>query len=217
MNHDRIAPVYDLLARLWTGGGILRASTVIADHVRPGDRVLMAGVGGGRDAALLAGRGAHLTLVDLSPRMLERAATRVFETNPGARVRLVQGDALSADLPPHDVVCAHYFLNLWDLQGATEALRALRRHLVQGGLLSIADFRPPPPRAGLLQRVHYAVPAKVFSVLGLCAAHPVHDYGPLLAPQGLQPLRTRDVPVFGWGPRWHRAWIARAGASPPSP
>ena len=217
MNHDRIAPVYDLLARLWTGGGILRASTVIADHVRPGDRVLMAGVGGGRDAAVLARRGAHLTLVDLSARMLDRAATRVFEAAPDAQVELVQDDALNVDLPPHDVVCAHYFLNLWDLEGATEALRALRRHLVQGGLVSIADFRPLPPDAGLLQRVHYAVPARVFSALGLCAAHPVHDYGPLLAPLGLQPLRTRDVPVFGWGPRWHRAWIARAEASPPSP
>lgn len=207
-SYDRIAPWYDLLALLWTGGAIGAAGAAVAERVRAGQTALVAGVGGGRDAAALARAGARLTLVDLSPRMLERAGARVLAVDKGVP-ELVPGDALA--LPEDrvfDVVCAHYFLNLFAADEVAPVLARLASHVAPGGLLSIADFAPVP--AGRpLQALHYAVPMRFFTALGLCARHPTYDYASLLPP-GWRLEAVQGHRVFGVGPRWHTTWLARS-------
>lgn len=206
-SYDRVAPWYDLVARLWTGGAIGAAGSAAAERVRRGQTVLIAGVGGGRDAAALARDGARLTLVDLSARMLERAAARVRAVDGAAAPELLCADALSLPDRRFDVVCAHYFLNVFAPHELPEVLGRLAAHVAPGGLLSIADFAPVP--AGRpLQALHYQVPMRCFAALGLCAPHPTYDYGSLL-PAGWRLESTRGHRVFAVGPRWHASWLAR--------
>ncbi len=205
-SYDAVAGIYDLLARLWTGGAIAAAGAAIAERVQPGHRVLMAGVGGGRDAAAIARAGGDLTLVDLSPAMLRRAVARVRRVT-GQTPTALCADALA--LPPEtfDVVCAHYFLNVFAPEEVGPAIEALARHVRPGGVLSIADFAPGA--RGLLQQVHYGLPMRLFAALGLCARHPIYDYAVWL-PDGWQLEATRGARVFRVGPRWHRSWLLRA-------
>jgi len=207
-SYDRVAAVYDLLALAWSAGAIGAAGRAVAQRVEPGQRVLVAGVGGGRDAAALAARGADLTLVDLSPRMLARAAARVAEVDGVAVVHCA--DVLGLAPGDHDVVCAHYFLNVFGPQDVPEALARLAAQLRPGGLLSIADFAPLTGNAisRLGQRVHYALPLAVFSALGLCARHPIYDYAAMLPPE-LVLVGLEDHRVGRVGPCWHRTWFAR--------
>src|SRR5439155_11618831 len=70
---DRIAPVYDAMNRLMTAGLDRRWRRLTAEIVSPGDRVLDACCGTGDLAVASARRGARVTGLDFSGRMLERA------------------------------------------------------------------------------------------------------------------------------------------------
>ena len=204
-SYDRVAPIYDLLARVWTGGAIGEAGAEVARHVEAGQRVLFAGAGAGRDAAALAGVGAALTLVDLSGRMLARAGRRVRDA--GGTATLLAADV--RELEPEggfDVVCAHYFLNVFGPDEMPEVFAHLSGHVAIGGLLSVADFAPST--GSPLQQLHYRLPLAVFRALGLCADHPIYDYAQS-APGGLALESTVDHRVFGQGPPWHRTWLFR--------
>ena len=204
MNHDLVAPVYDFLGVLWTGGAIGAAKRLAAATAQAGDRVLFAGVGTGRDAAVAVERGAQVTGVDLSGRMLSRASRRC-----GPGFRALREDVLEHDPGEgYDLVCAHYFLNVFGPSRAPEVLDHLAGFVRPGGRLAVADFAPG---AGLLRSVHYRVPATVFGLLGLCAEHPIYDYSPMLAAAELE-VETHDVRIFGVGPAFHRVWIGTRGA-----
>lgn len=64
-----IGPVYDFLSNLYSGKNIHRCKTAMLDveTVKPGDRILFAGVGHGRDAIRAAELGAEVT-VSICPR-----------------------------------------------------------------------------------------------------------------------------------------------------
>jgi Methylase involved in ubiquinone/menaquinone biosynthesis len=75
--HDKykhIGPVYDFLSNLYSGKSIQDCKTAMLDsnNVEPGDRILIAGVGHGRDALRAAQLGADVTVVDLSETMLRK-------------------------------------------------------------------------------------------------------------------------------------------------
>ena len=136
---DRIAPVYDAMNRVMTGGldRRWRAATV-RETVRPGDRVLDACCGTG-DLALAAraAGAAGVVGVDFSERMLERARRKAPE------LEFVQGDVLA--LPFEDgsfdaAVVGFGVRNVEDLEGA---LRELRRVLRPGGRLGILEITTP--------------------------------------------------------------------------
>jgi demethylmenaquinone methyltransferase/2-methoxy-6-polyprenyl-1,4-benzoquinol methylase len=135
---DRIAPVYDAMNRVMTAGldRRWRASTLDAT-VRHGDRVLDACCGTGDLAIGARRRGAAVTGLDFSPRMLERARRK----DDG--VEWVQGDALA--LPFEDasfdaVTVGFGVRNVADLE---RGLRELRRVLRPGGRLGILEITTP--------------------------------------------------------------------------
>lgn len=126
------APIYD-----WTRRPFLvdRPRAVETLALRPGDRVIDFACGTGLLLPLLRRAGAaHVTGVDLTPAMLERARRR----DPGAR--LVRGDVteVSVDGPPADAAICAYGLSLVD--DWPRALRNMHAHLRPGGNLVLLDF-----------------------------------------------------------------------------
>lgn len=204
-SYDGVAPLYDPLARLWSGGGIAGAGRAVCSWVRPGMSALVLGVGEGRDAAALAQAGAALTLVDLSPAMLDRAEARARAAVPDVSIVRVCGDALSLPAEQYDLVCTHYFLNVFGPGELSRVMDRVRGHVRPGGLWSIADFAPD---SGWLGALHYRLPMEVFAAAGLCARHPVYDYEPLL-PADIRIEAVVPSRVFGLGPAWHQTWICR--------
>jgi len=136
---DRIAPVYDPMNRIMTGGLDLRWRRLAAvAAVRPGDRVLDAACGTGDFAVADLRAGARrVTGLDFSERMLERARRKE------PRVEWVQGDllALPFDAATFDAATVGFGVrNVADLE---LALRELRRVLVPGGRVAILEITRP--------------------------------------------------------------------------
>lgn len=133
---DRIAPVYDVMNRVMTGGLDVRWRRLAAGAVvRPGDHVLDAACGTG-DLALSDRRAgaAQVTGLDFSEQMLARARRK------GPALEWVQGDllALPFDAATFDAATVGFGIrNVADLE---LSLRELRRVLRPGGRLAILEI-----------------------------------------------------------------------------
>ena len=136
---DRIAPRYDALNRLFTGGldQHWRRVTLDLSGVGRDDMLLDLACGTGDLMEMARDRGARTVGLDLAAGMLRAGARRL----PGST--FVQGDG--ASLPLRDesfdvVACGFAFRNFVSLP---EVLAELRRVLAPGGRLAVIDVDRP--------------------------------------------------------------------------
>jgi demethylmenaquinone methyltransferase/2-methoxy-6-polyprenyl-1,4-benzoquinol methylase len=210
--YGSIAAIYDGLADLYSLGRIAASKRGQLSEIEPGDRVLYAGVGRGEDAVAAAARGAHVTAIDLAPRMLARVARRLEQA--GLAAELVEGDvAQHAPAEPYDVVVANYFLNLFEIARAREMLVHLAGLVRPGGKLLLTDFAPA--RGGALARaitgLYYRVANWIAWLFGFCALHPIPEHVRLIESVGLRVERIERYPVlFGENPAYVAITARRA-------
>jgi demethylmenaquinone methyltransferase / 2-methoxy-6-polyprenyl-1,4-benzoquinol methylase len=135
---DRIAPVYDAMNHIMTGGLDRRWRTLTAQAVvRPGDRVLDACCGTG-DLALAARRaGGNVIGVDFAERMLQRARQK------SAEIDWVQGDLLALPFEDGAFDSATVGFGVRNLDDLERGLAELRRVLRVGGRLAILEITRP--------------------------------------------------------------------------
>ena len=144
------SPIYDgLFDRFFAAPGRRRAMQLLA--LRPGERVLLVGVGTGADLPLLPA-GVCAVGLDLSPDMLARAQAKLPLV--GRDVTLVQGDAQA--LPPgmegFDAAVLHLVLSV--VPDGTACLQETLRALRPGGRAVIFDkFAPDGGRLTLGRRL----------------------------------------------------------------
>jgi demethylmenaquinone methyltransferase/2-methoxy-6-polyprenyl-1,4-benzoquinol methylase len=133
---DRIAPVYDRMNLLMTGGLDRRWRNATARRVvQPGDAVLDAACGTG-DLALAdlrAGAG-RVVGVDFSERMLKRAARK------SSAVEWVQGDLCRLPFAAETFQAVTIGFGLRNVSDREDTLRELRRVLAPGGRLGILEI-----------------------------------------------------------------------------
>ncbi|HWB22163.1 MAG TPA: ubiquinone/menaquinone biosynthesis methyltransferase [Gaiellaceae bacterium] len=133
---DRIAPVYDVMNRVMTGGLDVRWRRLAAGAaVRPGDRVLDAACGTG-DLALADRRAgaAQVTGLDFSEQMLARARRKAPE------LEWVQGDLLALPFDDGAFDAATVGFGIRNVADLELSLRELRRVLRPGGRLAILEI-----------------------------------------------------------------------------
>ena len=116
-----------------------------------GGPILELGCGTGRIALGLAEAGHRTTGLDLSARMLARAAEKRAALPAAAqeRVQLVQGDMTRFDLGKSFrliLIPFRPFQHLLELQQQVDCLACVRRHLDAGGRLILDFFHPDPRR-----------------------------------------------------------------------
>lgn len=90
-----------------------------------GWRVLDAGCGTGAKTAELAARGARVTAVDVSPRLLEIAAKRL-DPRVAERVTFAEADMFDPDLGTFDAIVAQDSMIYYDEADLARGLQALR-------------------------------------------------------------------------------------------
>jgi ubiquinone/menaquinone biosynthesis C-methylase UbiE len=195
------APVYDRVLQRFFAPGRTTAVRILA--LRPGERVLLVGVGTGQDLPLLPA-GVSAVGVDLSEHMLRRAEKRLVES--AATVELAQGDAAALDMAASsfDAVILHLVLSVVPDPATViaEAMRVLR----PGGRAVIFDKfapegKPPSPARRVLNLMTTAFGTAIDRHLGdLLAPAPcrvISDTPSLLGGQYRVVLLRRNAVVTG--------------------
>jgi demethylmenaquinone methyltransferase/2-methoxy-6-polyprenyl-1,4-benzoquinol methylase len=135
---DRIAPVYDAMNRMMTAGLDRRWRRITAAAVvHSGNEVLDACCGTGDLAIACARAGGHVTGVDFSERMLERARRKAPE------LQWVSGDLLALPFPDASFDAATVGFGVRNVEDLQLALTELRRVLRVGGRLGILEITRP--------------------------------------------------------------------------
>ncbi|MSP59223.1 MAG: class I SAM-dependent methyltransferase [Myxococcales bacterium] len=176
-----IAPLYEGMALLYSGGQMRACGAFQAAGLSAGERVLHAGGGAGEDACRAADQGCAVTLVDSSPEMLARA--RAALTRSGhPEVELLCEDIFAHDRPgAYDVVCANFFFGVFSKSDLPRLVAHLGRQLRAGGRLLVADFAlAGGPLLRLVQQVYHAIPVAFYAVAAGNPVRPLYDYGPYL-------------------------------------
>lgn len=142
------APIYDATVNHAFAPGRRRALELL--NLRPGERVLIPGVGTGADLPFLPA-GVLATGIDLSPAMLAKARRKVGRC--AATVELIQGDAQSLPAAAGHFDAAILNLILSVVPDAHTCLASTLRALKPGGRIVIFDkFLHEGERASPLRR-----------------------------------------------------------------
>jgi ubiquinone/menaquinone biosynthesis C-methylase UbiE len=141
---------YDLGMRLLTFGSLGRAYDRLASRIQDGQRVLDLGCGTGALTLRAAGRGAHVSAIDVNAQMLEIARQRTRAANLAGNADFREmgiaelGGEASAS---YDVVMSGLCFSELSEDEIRYALKQIKRILRPGGLLLIADEVKPPDLA----------------------------------------------------------------------
>lgn len=200
-SHTKVASIYERLGQVYSGGQIAAAKRSQLWQMRPGDRVLYAGVGAGEDAAEAARLGAALTCLDLSAAMLARVERRLAAA--GQSAELICGNAFEHARPGYyDIICANFFLNCLTEPAMRDMLLHLATLVRPGGKLLIADLAVPQGclLARWFHRAYTRAANVIFWALGLVPLHPIYDYRRYFAAAGLRCAGERSFRLYGVGP-----------------
>ena len=148
--YEKLASVYDFIFGPTLHPG--RLTAIQRMGIKRGDRILEVGIGTGINVALYP-QSCHVTGIDLSDSMLEKARERVARL--GVRnVRLLQMDAAALKFPENsfDIVYAPYLISVVSdpVQVACEMCRVCRRG---GRIILLNHFRSPNAVLSCLERV----------------------------------------------------------------
>lgn len=143
---DSIAPRYDLLNRILSGGVDQQWRRIVMKEVQENDPQRMLDVATGTaDLALMAARKGvpRVVGVDISNEMLEVGRGKVTRSDLDDRVELLNGDAEKLPFSDRQFDVATVAFGVRNFEDLAEGLRQIHRVLRPGGKLVVLEFSRP--------------------------------------------------------------------------
>ncbi|PIE44496.1 MAG: SAM-dependent methyltransferase [Gammaproteobacteria bacterium] len=198
-----IGPAYDFLSTVYGGKSIhnCKRAMLTDEHVKPGDKILIAGVGHGKDAIRAAEMGADVTVVDLSETMLKKLQQAIDNHPADLKINKVHSDILEfGECDHYDMVIANFFLNVF----YPDLMSKILGHLItlvkpERGKMVIGDFSYPQGNIVKrnLQKCYWYIAALIFYFATDNALHQIYNYPELLKQHGLTIKDRKDFSYLG--------------------
>lgn len=180
--------IYGLLSDLYSGKSIRDCRIAMLDHIKPGDRVLFAGVGYGEDAIHAAQRGANVTIVELSETMLSKFKQNLESLGKNVTIRQVHNDILKfEEFEQYDMVVSNFFLNIFDHASMLTVLQHMVKLAKPGAKVVIGDFIYPSGNlvARAAKNAYWFAANIFFWILAKNPIHKVYNYPEIMSSIGL--------------------------------
>ncbi|OWW22584.1 class I SAM-dependent methyltransferase [Noviherbaspirillum denitrificans] len=184
-----VGPVYDWLSAVYSGKSIHHCKVAMLDRLKPGDRVLFAGVGHGMDAVHAARLGADVTVVDLSETMLKNFQRNLDKEGVQVRIRQLHSDIMQVrEFEKYDMVVANFFLNVFDEEMMHRVLEHLIRLGKPGAQVVVGDFAYPTGNllSRLFKKAYWYGAVLFFWAFAGNAVHRIYNYPESMQKLGLQ-------------------------------
>ena len=178
---------YELTGNLYSLGRIPKCKSAMLKHVKPGDKVLVAGVGHGTEAIEASRLGAHVTAVDLSETMLNQFRKRIAKENPPSEIRVIHDDIFNVkETGQYDMVISNFFLNVFSETRVVEVANHLGTLVKPGGYFVVGEFVLPEKTGwqGIVQKLNWYFAISFYSATTEAVFHPVWNYPALVEGSG---------------------------------
>lgn len=136
---DRVAWLYDSLARLVFGNAIDKSQQDLLRHLPASGNVLVLGGGTGRFLPELwrLRPALSITFIDASHEMIRRAKAKQA---PGQKVQFIHGTERDIPGGPYDSLLSPFYLDMFEGEALDEVLTVLSSHVAPNGKWLVADF-----------------------------------------------------------------------------
>jgi len=197
---------YEMIGTLYSLGRIPKCKVSMLAHLKPKDRVLVAGVGHGTEAVEACRLGADVTAVDLSATMLKHMQKKLDKSGLEHPIQLINDNILNiGDDQGYDMVIANFFLNVFSEEMMLKIFNHLTSLVRPGGCMVIGDFTLPG-EGGLpfrvFQNVYWYVAAIFYWLTADNAVHRVYDYPELLKSKGFEIAEIKYFRPLGIKSYW---------------
>jgi len=195
---------YEVTGTLYSLGRIPQCKVAMLKHLKPGSRVLIAGVGHGTEAIEASKLGMHVTAVDLSKTMLDHLQKRIDKYQPPTPIRVVHDDIFNIkDVEQYDMVIGNFFLNVFGENMAQKVANHLATLAKPGGYFVVGDFMLPEKGwRGWLQRLNWYVAIGIYSATTEAVLHPVWNYAGLVEGSGCKVQEIQYFRILGLKLYW---------------
>ena len=184
-----VGPIYDWLSAFYSGKSIHKCKIAMLDRLKPGDKVLFAGVGHGMDAVYAAKLGADVTVVDLSETMLKNFQRNLDKEGIKVKIRQLHSDIMKVrEFEKYDMVVANFFLNVFDEEMMHRVLEHLIRLGKPGAHVVVGDFAYPTGNilSRLVKKAYWYGAVLFFWAFAGNAVHKIYNYPESMQKLGLQ-------------------------------
>ena len=136
--YDRLAPVYDRLAKLVFGNSILNAQKYFLPKIKPGANILILGGGSGLilPAIFNLNPSAEVYFVDASKAMIDLAKTRKYE----GTVHYIHGTEENIPELTYDCVITSFYLDLFREPGLKNVIQSIVARMTAQSQWIVTDF-----------------------------------------------------------------------------